>query len=129
MEPKTDKCPDCGSMNTVRHTDKELREKEIYIVQCWNCDRLWEVDWDEEFESMETIVGFFFHSFEPNGEVDWQGQVVGTQEGGYLIVELYEWISGINITRKIVPLSIAEQWTFYKTLNEMRDSYDGLLKR
>ena len=72
---------------------------------------------------VEKIIGLFFHSYNSDGEIEWQGQVVGMQ-AGYLIIEIYDWLVGINITRKVVLLSKAVNWTFYKTSEEMRDAYD-----
>ncbi len=76
-------------------------------------------------KGLKTIVGLFFHSYKPDGEIEWQGQVIGTQEGGYLIVNLFDWFVGMNITCKMIPLSLGEQWAFYKTSEEMRCAYEA----
>ena len=43
-----DKCPNCKGKNTVRHTSPQLRKKKIYVVQCFDCDYMWEIDWEKE---------------------------------------------------------------------------------
>jgi hypothetical protein len=40
------KCPECGSDNTLAHTDKELRAEHRLVWQCWECDNFWESEWD-----------------------------------------------------------------------------------
>ncbi len=83
-------------------------------------------EFDNESKGLKTIVGLFFHSYNPDGEIEWQGQVIGTQAGGYLIVTLFDWICGMNLTCKMIPLSLGEQWTFYKTSEEMKSAYDNM---
>lgn len=35
------KCPKCESKKTIAHTDKDLRESQNYLYQCFDCDTWW----------------------------------------------------------------------------------------
>jgi len=65
------------------------------------------------------LVGRWFHSFDANGRVHWQGQVVAVLAGEMFLVERYDWLFGTRSTAVLVPLSRMAGWAFYRTRDEM----------
>ena len=73
---------------------------------------------------MNDLKGHFFHSYNKDGLVEWQGKVVSNPEPGIYLVQLYEWIVGAESCRKRVNIQDMIQWKFYETAKEMTNSYD-----
>lgn len=68
------------------------------------------------------VVGNWFHSFDAEGELKWQGQIVA-REGEMLLVQLYDWMDGEPSRRVLVsPKDIAD-WHLYRTNREMHIAY------
>ena len=51
---------------------------------------------------MNDLKGHFFHSYNKDGLVEWQGKVIGNPEPGIYLVQLYEWLVGAESCRKLV---------------------------
>ena len=72
----------------------------------------------------KSIEGKFFHSFNKDGEVEWQGYVMAEQAPGYYLVQLFEWFAGTPSTQKVVHIGSMADWEFYGTGDEMNDAYE-----
>lgn len=68
------------------------------------------------------LVGRFFHSFE-DGEIDWQGEVVGDIGDGRYLVALFSWLDGCSYKQQIVALNDMATWSFYDSSNDMNAAY------
>jgi len=60
------------------------------------------------------LIGKWFHSFDSEGEIKWQGRILAKPDGMYL-VQLYDWM--------IAPRDMAG-WRFYDTAEEMREAWE-----
>lgn len=67
------------------------------------------------------IVGKFFHSFDEDGYYEWQGKVL-SHGSGFVLVQLYEWLSGGPSCQKLVPETSTTTWHFYNSDAEMRNA-------
>jgi len=82
-----------------------------------------------------NLEGKFFHSFEEDRSVKWQGWIIAQVKDGIYLIDRFEWITGgRSFTGKVlVPIEqmLREQWTFYETEVEMRESYQysGIAQR
>ena len=72
---------------------------------------------------MNDLKGHFFHSFNKDGLVEWQGKVISNPEPGIYLVQLYEWFVGAESCRKLVNIQDMIQWSFYETNEEMNNYY------
>jgi hypothetical protein len=72
---------------------------------------------------MNDLKGHFFHSYNKDGLVEWQGKVISNPEPGIYLVQLYEWFVGAESCRKLVNIQDMIQWSFYETNKEMANSY------
>ena len=61
-----------------------------------------------------TRVGMFFHTFNEDGQLHWQGKVIGR-------------VSSERI--KVIPVSDMESWAFYISNDAMLDAYPRVTQR
>jgi hypothetical protein len=76
------------------------------------------------------LVGKFFHSFN-NDEfktVCWQGKITTYLGDNWYMINIYEWITGIDYTTKIINLFDMKDFEFYENKKEMADIYEYKLK-
>ena len=82
------------------------------------------VDW-------ATLKGKFFHTFDEEGYVQYQGQIVDLIEEDIAIVLYFEWATGNPTYHKAVWVSdiIDGRWALYNTTAAWREAYGiGLVK-
>lgn len=70
------------------------------------------------------LVGKFFHSFDDNKVIIWQGQITDQVREDTFLIQTYDWFIGMNVVSKIVTLKDMANWQFYSTDEAMRDWYD-----
>jgi hypothetical protein len=70
-------------------------------------------------ENIKTLVGLWFNSWH-DGEIHWQGQVVGELKNGSYVVQLFGWGTGEQTAKKVVPFEHIKKWDFYTTERDMR---------
>jgi hypothetical protein len=80
-------------------------------------------------KTRHPLVGKWFHSFDAEGYVEWQGHVVSVVGDGIFLVQLYEWIAGMPGDQKVVPLAHMAQWTFYEDAEDMQRAYTDFHER
>lgn len=83
---------------------------------------------DNLIDDYMRLKGRYFHSFEDDGVVKWQGYVLGSPGLGYYMVQLFEWLVGSPSCQKLVHLSEMNGWHFYDTQEEMAETYTYKLK-
>jgi hypothetical protein len=118
-------CPTCG--NTT--TDAELaafREQNIRARTARLYDGF-------EFEP-SSLVGSFFHSFEPDVEgqprrVQWQGVVVAEPHPGIYLVETFDWLVGASYDQRVVRVEDMLGWAFYDDAGWMGNAYEQTYRR
>lgn len=69
------------------------------------------------------IVGKWFHSYDTNGLVMWQGQVISAQPEDHYLVQLFSWLTGLENGSKLVKFSAMAEWTFYNSSEQMQEYY------
>lgn len=72
---------------------------------------------------MNDLKGHYFHSYNKDGLVEWQGKIISSPEPGIYLVQLYEWIVGAESCRKLVNIQDMITWSFYETAEEMDNTY------
>jgi hypothetical protein len=70
------------------------------------------------------LTGQFFHSLGSDGQIHWQGYIVGSPEPGWYLAQLYSWLDGEPHLRRLVPLSEMKDWLFYGSAEAMSFSYE-----
>ena len=72
-----------------------------------------------------TLLGQCFHSIgKDDGQVEWQGVVIGNPEPGWYLLQLFEWAMGEPNVRRLVQIEDMEHWLFYEDSDAMKFSYD-----
>jgi len=74
------------------------------------------------------LTGLYFHSFDDDGQVGYQGQVLSSVCDGYYLLQLFSWIDGGPsriITKHISEMSA---FCFYENAGEMREEYEQALR-
>jgi hypothetical protein len=74
-------------------------------------------------EATNPLLGKFFHSFDSEGNVSWQGQIREQVEPGWYLVWLFEWLTGMDYTLCLVRLDEMLEWAFYDDAEEMKYAY------
>jgi hypothetical protein len=69
-----------------------------------------------------TKVGYWFHSYNEEDEIEWQGKILSV-DGDYYQAQLYSWIDGGESDIKTVRISDTKDWKFYRTNKQMVESY------
>jgi hypothetical protein len=75
-----------------------------------------------------TLVGKFFHTFHPNGDFQYQGQVL-REENGRLFVQLYGPLFGEASTQQFLTYAEAASARFYDADDEWREEGQRLQRR
>jgi hypothetical protein len=78
--------------------------------------------------SKNPLVGKYFHSLK-DGQVHWQGTVLGTPEPGWYLVQLFEWIMGEPSNQGLVRFTDMAEWLFYENADQMKFSYEHGMAR
>ncbi|MFC2018437.1 hypothetical protein ACFLU4_00560 [Chloroflexota bacterium] len=83
------------------------------------------VDWS-------TFKGKFFHTFDEEGYVKYQGEILDLIGDDIAVVLYYEWFAGSPTIQKAVWVSdiIDDGWALYGSREEMTQVYEiGLVKK
>lgn len=80
-------------------------------------------------DTMNTkLIGKWFHSFQPNGSIQWQGKILDHDDQTCLI-QLYNWVDGYPSDQKRVPITDANTWKLYRSNRLMLLAYRQHVKR
>ena len=60
------------------------------------------------------LVGKFFHSLEDE-KIVWQGKILGEEQPGIYIIQLFSWLSGEPSNQRIIRIEEMNEWYFYDT--------------
>lgn len=75
-------------------------------------------------EPVEAFVGDYFLSLKKDETIEWHGQVLASIAGSSMYqIELFSWITGLPIERRIVSLDQMEGWLFYEDEEQLREAY------
>ena len=69
------------------------------------------------------LVGQFFHSFDNQFRVAWQGEIIAATDQGVL-VQLFDWILGAPGDRRWCSWKRVEEWHLYGTVDAMHAAYE-----
>jgi hypothetical protein len=64
----------------------------------------------------DPLVGKYFLTFTPKGEMQKQGKILSKTDGVYLC-QLFEWMEGYPTEQRLFVLSEMKHWKFYDTLD------------
>lgn len=70
------------------------------------------------------LEGYYFHSVNANGEIEWQGVVVEEVKPDWFLVRLFNWITGEDDVLELVCFWSMTRWLFYEKSEDMRYSYE-----
>ena len=70
-----------------------------------------------------AVVGKWFHSFDDDGDVLWQGQIIAHVDEGYYLVQLWE-AGGDKGPQRLATLAQMTEWQIYDGAEPMRDWYE-----
>jgi hypothetical protein len=76
-----------------------------------------------------NLIGKFFHSWDSEGVLGWQGQILRKQPPNCYLVQLCSWVDGNPTDQVIVTEEKVESFTFYDSDYEMRRAGDAYLRR
>lgn len=82
-------------------------------------------------DTWDSVEGKFFHSFDDEGYVKHQGQILRQSNDEIVVVAFFERLTGSRNGTKLVWLReiVDGSWALYETVEEMRDAYEhGLVK-
>lgn len=65
------------------------------------------------------LVGRWFHAFDADGALKWQGQVLAAVTTDLFLVHRHEWTAGGPGDQVLVPLAQMAAWAFYDTEADM----------
>lgn len=79
----------------------------------------------------QGVNGLYVHTFNDDGKVHWQGQIIG-QEEDLVLIQLFSWLDGRPT--KVKPMPKEDLWddtkcTVYSDMDEMKDAGEGLFNR
>lgn len=86
-------------------------------------------------DSENVLVGHYFHAMTDEDSeflplnpthVTRQGKVVGSPAPGWFLVQLFSWVMGEEIKRKVVSIEDMKLWRFYESVEEMDNNYTQL---
>lgn len=72
-----------------------------------------------------TIIGKFIHTYK-DGEIQFQGTILGISEDGEFEVQLFSFIDGSPTDVKFFPSSAIENWEFYDSEKEWVEAYQNI---
>ena len=78
---------------------------------------------------VSSIVGKYFHSFDDEGDVIWQGKVLEEEQPGWYLIQLYDWLIGAPNECRLVSFNGMTGWIFYGDEEDWRDGYEKLYLR
>jgi len=64
------------------------------------------------------MIGRWFHSV-VNGDINWQGRIIGMVQPGLYLVQLYECAMGEPSIQRLVNISDMTDWLFYSNSESM----------
>ena len=57
----------------------------------------------------------YFHSFTPDGQIHWQGEVLDNPTADTVRIRLFSWLTGAQTDVLVLPIADTRGWQFYKT--------------
>jgi hypothetical protein len=79
---------------------------------------------EEPYFEPVGLIGQYFHSLDDQGQVEWQGVVIGCPEPGWYYLQLFEWTMGEPNVRRLVKFEDMTTWLFYEDADCMKFSYE-----
>ena len=77
----------------------------------------------------DGLVGKFFHTFNEQGQLKWQGLITGEPASGYFLVQVFEWIVGSPSDKRLIDVSQMVGWTFYDDADDWREEANRKTER
>lgn len=77
----------------------------------------------------EGYVGLYFHTFDDDGNIQYQGRVDYQLPDGRLICMMYEWFMGQENNQDTFDLEQTEGWNFYTTIEDWNFNCERLQKK
>jgi hypothetical protein len=76
-----------------------------------------------------SIIGKWFHSYDADGVLGWQGHILGRPQPTTYLVQLYEWAIGDPSDQRLVEFEAMKYWRFYDSSTEMNEAYEKYVIR
>lgn len=78
---------------------------------------------------ISPLEGKFFHSFDEDNKLNWQGRVLHSMPDEYFLIQLYSWLDGRPTAQRIISFKDMINWIFYASKEEWGWAADDILKR
>lgn len=70
------------------------------------------------------LVEKYFHTFNDEREVIYQGRIINELGDGYFLTQLYEWFFGDSSCQRIFHISEMNNWQLYENQESMKYFYE-----
>jgi hypothetical protein len=74
----------------------------------------------QQTRKKDALVGKFFHTFDAQGNIKWQGAVTAEPTPGYFLVQLYDWLLGSPNRKELIHIAQMVGWRFYDDADDWR---------
>ena len=71
------------------------------------------------------LSGQFFHTFDDEGCLEFQGQIIGSPEAGLYLCQLFSAITGEPTRQILTRVKEMAGWRFYASAEKWRLAYDA----
>lgn len=72
------------------------------------------------------LSGQFFHTFDDDGCLEFQGQIIGSPEAGFYLCQLFSAITGEPTRQILTRVNKMARWRFYASAEKWRSAYHAL---
>jgi hypothetical protein len=70
-----------------------------------------------------SLIGQFFLTFDPEGRLEYQGQIVDCPDPGFFTCQFFSALTGQKTHREIKQLSQILAWKFYDSADDWRSAF------
>lgn len=70
-----------------------------------------------------SLIGQFFLTFDSDGRLKCQGEIVGCPEPGFFMCQFFSALTGHETNCEIARISDMQSWKFYASADDWRAAY------
>ena len=78
--------------------------------------------------SNDKLVGYYFVTYDWDGEREYQGQIQGALENGFYLVQIYSWMTGSETRMKIFSTDKLTRAVLFKNSEDFTDYVEATNK-
>lgn len=79
----------------------------------------------------DPLIDQYFHSFDANDEIQWQGQVLHLIKPGIYLCQMYDWLVGMPSSQELITAEqmVAGKFRFYFDVDYWRNQANIPMRR